>query len=85
MWGVPIMNTAEAKQSNQAAFRRLAGVINQTYPHGRFVAIADGNIVANAATFDELDAALKAIGQDSVDVLVVQAGVAYPESAVIFI
>ena len=79
------MNTTEATQTNQAAFRRLAGFINETLPRGRFVAIADGKIVSDAATFDELDAALKACGQDSVDVLVVQAGADYPESAVIFI
>jgi len=79
------VNTVEAKQANQAAFRQLAAFINQTYPRGQFVAIADGKIVADAMTFDALDSSLKALGLDSVEVLVVQAGVDYPESAVIFI
>jgi hypothetical protein len=78
------MNALEERQVNQAAFRRLAGSINQTYPHGRFVAIADGKIIADAASFGELESALRTLGQDSVDVLVVQAGVDYPESAIIF-
>ena len=71
-------------ESNQAAFRRLAGQITRSYPQGRFVAIAGGKIVADAASFNELDSSLRALGQDSPDVLVVQAGVEYPESAVIF-
>jgi len=78
------MSALEERQLNQTAFRRLAGSINQTYPQGRFVAIAEGKIIADAASFEELESALKAVGQDSVDVLVVQAGVDYPESAVIF-
>ena len=79
------MNTLREKQPNQAAFRRLAALINETYPHGRFVAIAGGKIIADAASFAELESSLKSLGHDSADVLVVQAGVEYPESAVIFI
>lgn len=75
----------EQKQINQAAYLHLARSINHTYPNDRFVAIAGGMIVADAATFDELDAALTTLGQDSDEVLVVQAGHVYPESAVIFI
>lgn len=78
------MNTTAERQCNQAAFRQLSGFIKQNYQPGRFVAIAGGKIIADAANFDELDSILKALGQDSVDVLVVQAGVDYPESAVIF-
>jgi hypothetical protein len=72
------------RESNQIAFRRLAKLINQTYPHGRFVAIADGCVVADAPSFGELESALRSLGRDSENVLVVQAGVEYPESAVIF-
>jgi hypothetical protein len=79
------MNALEQKKSNQAAFRRLSRLINEVYPAGRFVAIADGQIIADAASFGELDSALRSLAHDSVDVLVVQAGVEYPESAVIFI
>ena len=77
------MNTE--RQRNQVAYRQLSGFIQQTYAPGRFLAIADGKIIADAASFDELTAALERQGQDSVEVLVVQAGVDYPESAVIFI
>jgi hypothetical protein len=73
------------RQRNQAAFRHLKDLIHRTYPPDRYVAIAGAVIVADAASFDELDASLKKLGHDSPDVLVVQAGVEYPESAVIYI
>jgi hypothetical protein len=79
------MSTITERQQNQAAFRQLSAHIQQGYAPGRFVAIAGGKIIANGASFDELGSALKTLGQDSADVLVVQAGVEYPESAVIFI
>ena len=78
------MSTTAERQRNQAAFRQLSGFIEQNYPPGRFLAIAGGNIIADAASFAELESSLKILGQDSVDVLVVQAGVEYPETAVIF-
>jgi len=79
------MNTTSERELNQAAFRRLSGFINQNYQAGRFVGIASGKIIADAASFGELESSLQALGLNSVDVLVVQAGVEYPESAVIFI
>lgn len=79
------MNATAERQRNQSAFRQLSGFIEQTYPRGRYLAIAGGKIIADAASFDELDSVLKTAGQDSVEVLVVQAGVEYPESAVIYI
>lgn len=79
------MNTDDEKELNRAAYRRLSDAINHRYQRGRYVAIAGGEIIADAAQFGELESSLHAIGRDSVDVLVVQAGVDYPESAVIFI
>jgi hypothetical protein len=73
------MIPAERQQENQAAFRRLKPVIDRSYPPERFVAIEGGQVIADAASLDELTLALKALGQDSADVLVVQAGVDYPE------
>ena len=70
---------------NQIAFRKLAAFIGQSYPNGRFLAIAGVRIVADGASFGELDVSLHATGHDSPDVLVVQAGVEYPESAAIFV
>ncbi len=52
---------------------------------GRFIAFDGGEIVADAATFEELNAALGAIGKDRPDVLVVQAGVDYPDKVFILI
>jgi hypothetical protein len=72
------------REKNQRAFRRLKPVIDQRYPLGRYVAIDGGSIVADAPGFDELSAALTSMGKNSKEVLVVQAGVDYPEKAVIF-
>jgi hypothetical protein len=69
---------------NNATFRRLKPVIDDTYPRGRFVAIDAGRILADAATFRELDAALRAMGLEPRGVLVVQAGVNYPEHVTLF-
>ena len=73
------MTEAERHQENQAAFRRLKPTIDRNYPHGRFVAIDGGQVVADAATLDELLAALAALGKDPKEGLAVQAGVEYPE------
>ncbi|MFO0966043.1 MAG: hypothetical protein U0793_10725 [Gemmataceae bacterium] len=79
------MNSDTERQQNQVAFRRLRDFIRQTYPAGRFVAIGGGAILADAADFPHLDARLQELGHGSTDVLVVQAGVDYPERAVIYI
>ena len=77
------MDNTQERQLNHAAYRRLRDVINKTYPSGRFVAISGGQIIADAASFRELHSTLNGMGQDSADVLIVQAGIDYPESAVI--
>jgi hypothetical protein len=76
---------AQEHQRNEAAFRRLKPLIEQTYPPGRFVAIAEGRIVGDAERLDLLRSRLQASGKDPSRVFVVQAGVDYPESAVIFV
>jgi hypothetical protein len=43
------------RNSNQAAFQRHRSSIEVNYPKGRFIAIADGGIVADAASFEELE------------------------------
>jgi hypothetical protein len=78
------MNSFEERQRNQAAFRQLGDFIKKTYPQGQFLALTAGKIIADAGSFQELDSKLLAMNQDQPDVLVVQAGVEYPESAVIF-
>ncbi len=74
------MTRSQRSVENQTAFRRLQTTIDTTYPAGRFVALDGGQIIADAATFEELTKVLAAAGQDSPEVLVVQAGGYYPKS-----
>jgi hypothetical protein len=78
------MDRIQERQHNQAAFRQLSAAINQAYPPGRFVAISDGQIIADAARFEVLRSHLEAQGKDPTQVLIIQAGVEYPETATIF-
>ena len=72
------------RAANHAAYRRLKDAIARTYKPGQFVAISGGQIVADADGFEELRARLAAAEKDPAEVLVVQAGVEYPDTAVIF-
>ena len=78
------MDRVKDRKENQETYRRLKETINQTYSKGRFIAISKGQIVGDARDFDELQAQLKAAGQDPFRVLIVQAGVEYPDKVVIF-
>jgi hypothetical protein len=78
------MDHTEDRQLNQAAYRQLRSIIQKTYPPGRFLAISGGKIIADAAGFEELHALLQQMGHHSPEVLVVQAGVDYPETVTIF-
>jgi hypothetical protein len=73
------MDPAQIRQQNEAAYERLKPSIDQTYPAGRFVAIHEGRIVGDAASFVELDRMLTANGLTSPEILVIQAGVDYPD------
>jgi hypothetical protein len=75
----------DSRNRNQAAFKRMRQGLANRYAPGWFVAFDDGEIVADAATFDDLTAALAAIGKDRPDILVVQAGANYPEEVFILI
>jgi hypothetical protein len=70
---------------NQAAFQKAKRELSSRYPSGRFVAFDDGQIVADAASFDELTKVLVAIGKDRPDVFVVQAGMNYPDEVFILL
>jgi len=71
-------------ERNNAAYQGMRETLNLTYPRGWFVGIADGQVVGAAATFRELESLLRAGGKDPRRVLVVEAGVAYPEYVTIF-
>ena len=58
----------------QLAYDALQDLINESYPRGHFVAVHNGQIIANASGFDELAAFLKADGIDSKESVVIQAG-----------
>jgi hypothetical protein len=73
------MDPTQERTLNQEAYRQLSGVLQQNYAPGRFLAISGGKIVADAARFEELNSILHQMGNHSPEVLVVQAGVNYPE------
>jgi hypothetical protein len=72
-------------ERNNAAYRRLKETIAQTHPKGWFVGIADEQVIGAAATFNDLKTLLRSQGRDPQDVLVVEAGVDYPDYVTIFI
>ena len=78
------MNAEQEHALNEAAFRRLEQQLAQTYAAGWFVAISGGEIVANAEDFDALSVQLTSLGKEPSETFIVQAGVQYPESAIIF-
>jgi hypothetical protein len=73
------MATPEEREINQAAYRRLKGTIDKTFPPGRFVAILGGQVVADGASVLEVCSLLRGAGKDPRQSLVVEAGVNYPD------
>jgi cobalamin biosynthesis protein CbiG len=69
---------------NLAAYERLKSELAAKYPKGHFIGIANGKVVADAATLDELIVRLRALGLDPKRVLGVQAGIEVPQYAIIF-
>jgi hypothetical protein len=59
---------------NEKAYWRLRATIDQTYPKGQYVAIHQGNIVADAADAATLQQTLLAQGRNPEEALVVRAG-----------
>jgi len=79
------MKATTVHDVNQRAYRKLRTTIARTYPHGRFVAIHAGKIVADAEDFDQLVDALDEMDLNPRDTLIAQAGVYLPEKVHIFI
>lgn len=65
-------------------FAQVKAEIDQRYPTGRFVAIQSGRIVTNAPTHRLLVDELKSRQLSPKDMLIVEAGIQYPQSATIF-
>jgi len=79
------MNVLQERALNQGTYRRIKGALAQTYPHGRFLGISGGQVVADADSLDQLCVLLRSQGRDPTQVLTVQAGVDHPETVVIFL
>jgi hypothetical protein len=79
------MARREEQDRNNAAYLRMKETIKQNYPHGWFIGIADDRIVGAAAEFCDLEIQLRAQGIDSREVLVIEAGVEYPQYVTLFI
>lgn len=79
------MTQALRRRHNHAVYRKLKAALGRDYPPGRFIAVHDGRVVADAAGFDELLSALRAAEVAANECLVVQAGIDLPEKATIFI
>jgi len=63
----------------------LKAAIDEKYPPGWFVAVAQGQILAAESDFHGLESALQAQGRDPCSVLVLEAGAATPTNVTIFI
>jgi hypothetical protein len=70
---------------NQAAFRQMKSELDTRYPRGHFVAFDEGQLVADAESFDRLSEVLEAIDRDRPDIFVVQIGVEYPNEVFILL
>lgn len=77
------MDTNQRSDRNMEFYRRIKGAIDQTYSHGCFVGIANDQIVGTAEKFPDLTANLRNRGFDPRQVMVVEAGVEYPDYVVI--
>jgi hypothetical protein len=78
------MDVKEERTLNQGAFQRSIHQLAQHYGKGRILAFSQGEVIADADSFREMQDLLKAMGKDSTRILLVQAGTDYPETAVIF-
>jgi hypothetical protein len=79
------MSEHDDYERNNAAYQRLKETVDRTYPKGQFVGIGDDQIVGDAGTFRDLERLLQDRGRDPRHVLVVEAGITYPEHVTIFI
>jgi hypothetical protein len=65
-------------------FADLQREVDRRFPTGRFVACETGVVIADDETHRQLVRKLESQGKSPKDLLIIQAGVEYPASAVIF-
>lgn len=58
--------------------------VERRFPTGRFVAVEGGQVIADAEDRRELVEKLKTMGKSPRNMLIIQAGVEYPATGVIF-
>ena len=78
------MSGSDKKQSGQQ-YEDLKQDIDRRYPPGRFVAIESSQVIADDESHRKLVEKLRALGKSPNGMLIVQAGVDYPESALILL
>ncbi len=79
------MNQMQIAESNEQAYRRMKPALDAQFPAGHFIAIEGGEVVADAATVQELRPLLFRSGKNPSDVFVVEAGADYPQFATILL
>ena len=65
-------------------FTAIKQEVDRRFPPGRFVAVESGAVVADAESHRQLVEKLQSQGRSPKDLLILQAGIEYPASAVIF-
>ncbi len=69
----------------ESEWNRLKRRIDKRYPAGRFVAVENGEFLADGATFREVHDTLNAMGKTSRSIAVIQAGVPFDPPATIIL
>ena len=72
------------RKQTQDAFRKIKPKLDQTYPKGWFIALEGEQVIADAPNFDALTGILLKMSKNPAETFMVQAGIDYPEKAVIF-
>jgi len=72
-------------ETDHEAYRRLKPEIDTRFPKGHFVAIDDGQVIADAPSYRELDAKLTPMRARKPVFFVVQAGDDMPKYVTIFL
>ena len=77
------MSQIETIETNEQAFRRMKAELDARFPVGHLIAFDGGQVIADAASFQELRSILIAAGKNPREVFVVQASADYPQVATI--
>ncbi len=76
---------SQNRNKNQAAFNACKNDLVNRYAIGHFVAFDEGEIIADAETFDALSHVLSELDRDRPNVFVVQVAESYPDQVFILL